>query len=258
MPEPTLTPPVEDAFAIHVHHSRILSADMWVDDRYVAIEPLLESSIVIWDLRTAPVAQVHQPFEFSRFYMPRATIDDLAYSQGLGRVRDLRTPEFGHRDPVVLHLAKAMLNRRRMSEKEVDSLFADGIALAFHAHVVSAYGGAARRLPRQGALAPWQLNRVFDWMDAHLNEPMSIAEVAAQLDLSPSYFARAFRASVGKPTHRWVMEQRVERARRLLRATGMSLGEIAAACGFVDQSHFTRVFRRIAGQPPGRWRQSRD
>ena len=254
MPECTLTPPIEEAFAIHVHHKRITSPDIWIDGRHKVVPVLAENSIVIFDLRTAPVAQVHEPFEFSRFYMSRTTINDLAYAQGLGRVHDLRTPDFGHGDPVIQHLALAMLSRRKVFDTEVDSLFADGIALAFHAHVVRAYGGVARVPPRTSGLAPWQVRRVCDWMEANLAASMTLSEIAALLDLSPSHFSRAFRHSVGIPAHRWLLEKRVERARALLREPGRPLGEIASECGFADQSHFTRVFRRVVGQPPGRWR----
>lgn len=109
---------------------------------------------------------------------------------------------------------------------------------------------------RRGALAPWQLRQASDWMRTHLGSPISIADVAAQLNLSPSYFARAFRAATGQPPHQWLLQRRVELALQLLMQPGLPLGEIAAVCGFADQAHFSRVFAVRMGMPPSRWRAS--
>jgi AraC family transcriptional regulator len=62
---------------------------------------------------------------------------------------------------------------------------------------------------------------------------------------------------MGMPPHRFLLGKRVGRAMELLVHTDQSLGEIAAACGFADQSHLTRVFSRTVGVSPGRWRQQR-
>jgi AraC family transcriptional regulator len=55
-------------------------------------------------------------------------------------------------------------------------------------------------------------------------------------------FARRFRESFGSAPHAYVVEQRVERARRLLARSSMPLKEVASVCGFADQAHLTRVF----------------
>jgi transcriptional regulator GlxA family with amidase domain len=59
---------------------------------------------------------------------------------------------------------------------------------------------------------------------------------------------------VGTSPYRWLLLQRVSRAKSLLRKADWSLADIAAACGFADQSHFTRVFTSIVGASPGAWR----
>lgn len=107
---------------------------------------------------------------------------------------------------------------------------------------------------RPGSLAPWQVRQASDWMRAHLGSPISIADVAQQLSLSPSYFARAFRTATGHPPHQWLLQRRVELALQLLTQPGLPLGEIAAICGFADQAHFSRVFAVRIGMPPSRWR----
>jgi AraC-like DNA-binding protein len=59
---------------------------------------------------------------------------------------------------------------------------------------------------------------------------------------------------MGMPPHRWLLLQRVLHAKSLLRDPLRPLADIAAACGFTDQSHFTRVFTSIVGASPGAWR----
>jgi AraC family transcriptional regulator len=253
MPEKTLAPPVEMAFAIHVHHRPLVSAETWIDGKHANLPPLVAGGICIFDLRTSPVALVREPFEFSRFQIARTTLDDLAYDHGLPRARDLRIPEFGHNDPTIHHLALAMITRIKMFGDEVDTLFADWIALAFHAHVVRAYGDVAERKPWRGALTPQRLRQVSGWMIEGLADPLSIPEIAAQINMAPGHFARAFRQATGQPPHRWLMDRRVERARDLLRSD-MILAEIALACGFVDQSHLTRVFSHRERLTPAAWR----
>jgi transcriptional regulator GlxA family with amidase domain len=113
------------------------------------------------------------------------------------------------------------------------------------------------RLPeygRRGALAPWQVRSATELMIERMGEDMSLSEPAAACGLSANYFARAFKQSMGTPPHRWMLLQRVLRAKSLLRDADRSLIDIAAACGFADQSHFTRVFTSIVGASPGAWR----
>jgi AraC family transcriptional regulator len=253
MPEKTLAPPVERAFSIHVHHRPLISAETWIDGKHANLAPLGPGGLCIFDLRTSPVALVREPFEFSRFYMAQATLDDLAYEHGLSRVRDLRIPELGRPDLTIQHLALAMIARIKLFGDEVDTLFTDSIALAFHAHVVRAYGDAAERKPWRGALTPQRLRQVSGWVIERLADPLSIPEIAAHINMAPGHFARAFRDATGLPPHRWLMERRIERAKTLLRSD-MTLAEIALVCGFVDQSHLTRVFSRREGLAPGAWR----
>ena len=143
------------------------------------------------------------------------------------------------------------------------AMFSDCIALAFFAHVVRAYGrmSAGGRNIR-GCLAPWQLRRACDFIlrracdfiIANLGGDPSMAEVANECGLSGSYFDRAFKQTTGVPPFRWLINQRIVRAKELLQDPLRELADIAQLCGFVDQSHFTRVFSKSEGHSPGRWR----
>jgi AraC family transcriptional regulator len=111
--------------------------------------------------------------------------------------------------------------------------------------------------PVRGGLAPWQERRAKELMSTHLGREISLAFVAGECRLSVSHFARSFKQCTGKPPHRWLLENRVEKAKELLINAELPLAEIALECGFSDQSHFTRVFSRIAGTSPGTWQRLR-
>jgi|SoiMethySBSTD1v2_1073268.scaffolds.fasta_scaffold27700_2 AraC family transcriptional regulator len=127
------------------------------------------------------------------------------------------------------------------------------------AELLREMGEATAAMPEQlgGRLAPWQIRKVSNYVDAHLSRSMSNEDLAALVRLTPSHFGRAFRNSFGEPPHEYVIRRRIERAQGLMLSTAAPLSEIALDCGLADQSHLTRLFRRIAGQTPRAWRRAR-
>jgi AraC-like DNA-binding protein len=138
-------------------------------------------------------------------------------------------------------------------------LYAESLSLALTVAVLRNHSLAPVSEPRQvrGGLAPWQLRRVIDFMEQNLAEDVSLSQLAALAGLSASHFSRAFRSSVGLPPHQYQLAARIERAKRLLLHSPMALDEIAAACGFSEQSHLARAFRARVGASPGAWRRAR-
>ena len=102
----------------------------------------------------------------------------------------------------------------------------------------------------------WQLCRVLAIIESRLSERFVVSDIAHAVRLEPSQFTRAFRASIGLPPHVYVIQRRVERAKRLMLASRQALSSVALDCGFADQAHFSRVFRRHVGQAPFSWRRS--
>jgi transcriptional regulator of acetoin/glycerol metabolism/AraC-like DNA-binding protein len=108
--------------------------------------------------------------------------------------------------------------------------------------------------PARGGLSAGALRRVCEFVDSHLEDSISLGALAAQAHLSPYHFAREFRHSTGVSPHRYVLEQRVQRAQELLLQTDLSLASIASAAGFSDQGHFSRQFRALVSTTPSRYR----
>lgn len=114
----------------------------------------------------------------------------------------------------------------------------------------------------QGWMTPRRLALICERIEADLDQPLTVGQLAATLGLSERFFTRAFRAATGRTPHDYIIERRLYRARALLTAGdagavpgGRSLADVALACGFASQSHMTELFRRRLGLSPGRFRQ---
>lgn len=114
-----------------------------------------------------------------------------------------------------------------------------------------------RSVVTRGGLAPWQVRRVTEYIEANLASTIRLQDLAQIARLSHSHFCRAFKESVGHPAHAYVMRRRVLRAQGLMLNTVDSLSQIAAQCGMADQAHFCKLFRRLVGESPNAWRRAR-
>jgi AraC-like DNA-binding protein len=94
---------------------------------------------------------------------------------------------------------------------------------------------------------------VRDRLADDMLDPPTLSDMATMAGLSKYQLLRRFEKSYGVPPHTWLLLQRAERARGLIR-DGLSLAQAAASCGFADQSHMTRIFGRHFGFTPGAWR----
>jgi AraC family transcriptional regulator len=110
--------------------------------------------------------------------------------------------------------------------------------------------------PARGGLASWQLSRVICLIDANLTRPIRIADLAASIRLSPSYFHQAFRRSTGVSPYAYIIHRRMARVQELLLSTSRPVSQIALECGLADQPHLTRQFRSVFGMSPVAWRRA--
>ena len=107
----------------------------------------------------------------------------------------------------------------------------------------------------RGGLAPARLRRVRELVHAKIEDELSLDEMAQSVGLSTAHFSHMFRKSTGESPHRFVLRQRIDRAKAMLRTAEVRVLDVAVACGFKTQQHFARVFRRVCGASPTEYRQ---
>ncbi len=120
--------------------------------------------------------------------------------------------------------------------------------------LVDRVGGQRRRV---APLPKWRLARVNQHIDAHMEGPIRLADLAKAAGLTSMHFAAQFRASLGMCPHEYLLRQRIKRAQSLLQDSRQRLVDVALSVGFQAQPHFSTVFRRFVGESPHRWRVSR-
>ena len=251
--------PREDAYMIVIQIRGKNARELWLDGRPIKTEPLHAGGVVFHDLRQSPQFFFHDPLDSVNYFLRRNTLDIIAEDAGAPRISDLQfIPGVGVMDHVVAELTRLLLPVFDTPDR-VSLLFADYVSLALGSHVAQAYGGMKSVVAlRQGGLAAWQERRAKELISANLEGNLSTGDLARECSLSAGHFARAFRRSTGLSPHKWLVWCRVEKAHALLRDGGLSLAEIARACGFADQSHFTRAYTRLRGISPGAWRRQRE
>jgi AraC family transcriptional regulator len=107
------------------------------------------------------------------------------------------------------------------------------------------------------ALPGNKLARVKDFVEASLDQDLTLESLAREAGYSRAHFLRMFRESTGTTPHQYVMQRRIVRAEELLSAHELGVAEIAVACGFSSQAHLTLAFKKQTGQTPAGYRRTR-
>ena len=244
----------EDAYLVSLKLRDYPACEIWEQGRHLTKTDVHAGTTYLYDLKADPRYVIDKPFHSLHFYVPRSALDGLVDQSGARRIDALDCSTVGHDDATVRHIGASLREGLRRPD-EANQLFVDHVMLALTAHVAQTYGGFRHMAETsRGALAPWQLARACDKLEADLGGKLPLQAIAAELGLSVSHFSRAFRASTGLPPYRWLLHHRVRTAKRLMSTRGLSLSEVAISAGFANQSHFTRVFSAITGVSPGAWR----
>ena len=192
-------------------------------------------------------------------YVRRHIIEEVAAETSDGDPTQIEIPpQFLEPDPAISSLMSAV----RLALEEDDygsSIYVDYLARAIASQLVRRYSG---RKPHEmpplgpiGTVGP-TIAGAIEFMRAHIDEPISLNDIAGAVNRSASHLARQFRASVGVPPHQYLLVMRIKLAQNLLQTTGDSIAEIAFACGFSHQEHLTRVFRRWCNTTPATFRRA--
>src|SRR5687767_430823 len=157
-------------------------------------------------------------------------------------------------DPLIQQLGLTLLAEAD-SATPSGRLFSDSLIQTLTLHLLTHYGTSKPTLRNvTGGLPGHKLRRIKEFINANLEDDLSLAEISAVAGLSQFHFARAFRKSTGLTPQQFLMRQRIERAKELLSNDDLPIVEVSLRSGFKNQSHFTSLFRKFTRLTPKTWR----
>jgi AraC family transcriptional regulator len=165
-------------------------------------------------------------------------------------------PKFRMRDPQLETIA-LMLQTELQQNHLGNKLYIDSLANVLAVHLLRHYTAATPSISNyQGGLPQHQLMQVLEYIDAHLDEDIKLVDLATLLDMSQFHFIALFKQAIDTSPYQYLLQQRVERAKQLLKQTERSIVEIALECGFNSHSHLSKQFRQSTGMTPTAYRAS--
>lgn len=163
-------------------------------------------------------------------------------------------PQFRTRDSQVESIGM-MLLAELQQENTGSSLYVESLTNLLAIHLIRQYATSKPHLAiREAGLPPYQLIQVLEYIDVYLEHDIKLADLAALLNMSQYHFSHVFKQSMGIPPHQYLLQQRIERAKLLLKQTERSIVEIALDCGFSSHSHLSKQFRQCVGMTPTAYR----
>jgi AraC family transcriptional regulator len=191
----------------------------------------------------------------STFSYVRMSIDAPHLDRLLGRSDDASPVRlrrmFGVAVPQITHLVKTL--RAEADNQNPGGLaVVDAVTTAL-AHLLVRHVGIDQPRPTRlrGGLSPAARRRTLEVIHSQLDSRLTIDMLAREAGLSVAHFSRAFRETMGRAPHQYLLSMRLEKARRLLELPDANLSDVAHRTGFADQAHFTRLFKRSYGITPG-------
>jgi AraC family transcriptional regulator len=211
-------------------------------------------ALALYDMRRSWCADIRDPFDTLQVFLPINSFRDFATERRRNfldfrfNIQEIRY------DTVMLHLMQAMLPTLERPN-EVSGLYLDSMFLAVRDHIAETYGGfTTKATSNRLGLTARQLRHALEYIESNLSQDVSLADVADASATSVSSLTRGFKTALGISPHRWLLNRRIALAQRLIYESATPLSEVAASCGFADQSHLTRVFMQKVGSSPTRWR----
>ena len=157
---------------------------------------------------------------------------------------------FGRQDSQLHHIAMLLLAELQ-SDSIMGQLYVESLTQVLVIHLLRHYSTFTQPITFEDrSLTHTRLQQALEYVHAHLDRDLSLAEIAGVVNISPTYFANLFKGATGISPHQYVVQQRVEWAKFLLLKTNLSIADIALQVGFSNQSHLTRHFKRLIGVTP--------
>ena len=165
------------------------------------------------------------------------------------------TTEFRFRNPQIEQLAMMLRAELHRGGSGFGQLYIESLANALVVNLLRDYSATKPRIAiYERGLGDRKLLQISEYINAHLDQEVKLADLAAVAGVSQFHFSRLFKQSMGISPHKYLLQQRVEQAKQLLKNSKLAIAEIALQCGFNSQSHLGKYFREFTGVTPSSYR----
>lgn len=190
-----------------------------------------------------------QPIELTHIILEPALIHQVAF-ESVDPDRIELIPYFVQPNPLVYQICLSLVQEFEANPAS-SKLYAESAATMLAIHLLRHHSTRHHRaLSKEGHPPNHQLDRAIDYIHAHLTDDISLKAIANYLGISRYHLCRMFKRSMGMSPHKYVLQQRVEKAKSMLHEGKLTISDIAIACGFSHQSHFSYHFKRFTGVTP--------
>jgi AraC family transcriptional regulator len=164
--------------------------------------------------------------------------------------------QFGAADEHIQHIALS-LHCELKEANVIGGVYADSLAQLLAIQLLRRYSEVKDEKVSRGGMVPRKLRKAIEFIKENLDREQTVAlgAVAQAVEMSYFHFSRAFKQSTGVSPNVYMIEQRIERAKKLLSETDLPITDVALRVGFASQSHFTTTFRRLAWTTPKTFRE---
>jgi AraC family transcriptional regulator len=237
-----------------VHSPNVTTqSERWFDGRKHQEQVGGNNNIVIVPATVRHRANWNKESPFSLLFLEPGRLIQIARESVTAERVEL-TPHGAMQDPLINQIGRS-LTAELESDQSGSRLFVESLTIALAVHLLRHYSDWQRPLREDnGGLPQRKLQRAIAYIDEYLTEDLSIAAIANELEMSQYYFSRLFKQSMGIPPYQYVMQQRIERAKHLLRTTTLLVATIAQQVGFFNQNQLTIQFRKFTGTTPSNYR----
>jgi len=164
-------------------------------------------------------------------------------------------PKFRDRNPQIEQIIMMLYSELNQGSGLGSELYIESLSNALAVNLLRDYAVKKTSLNLQSAgLSDSKLLLVTDYINDNIAAEFKLSHLAALAGISQFHFSRLFKQSVGMSPHKYVIKQRVERAKSLLKNPELSVTDIALSCGFNSHSHFGKYFRQFTGFTPKQYR----
>ena len=163
-------------------------------------------------------------------------------------------PQARIRDPQIEAIGLMLLSELQQ-EHTANKLYVESLSNVLAVHLIRQYTTAhLQAVMYEGGLTQRQLLQVLDYINAHLHQEIKLTDLASLLGMSEFHLGRQFKQVIGTTPYQYLLQQRIERAKQLLKQSDRSIADIALTCGFNSHSHLSKQFRQLTGTTPKAYR----